>query len=144
MSLSARTGAALVLLLAAAASSGAYLGAAAARDLTEPGTRQLPLENPQSAAQTPAWAQRSRGGFTGFGGPPALAGVVLRSGTIAGSDDGGLTVDAPGVSTTVEYEQPSRLFRIRPAETPLAVGDTVLVRLVDGVASGVLRLLIEQ
>lgn len=145
MSLSTRTAGVMVFaLLTALAGAGAFLGNAVASDLTEPGERVVVLEDPQGFARTPDWAQRSAGGFTGFGGLPALPGAVLHSGTISESSDGGLLVDAPNVRTTVDFTEPLRLFRIRPGESPLAPGDVVLVRTTDGTASGVLRLLIQD
>ncbi len=90
MSLSTRTAGVMVFaLLAAVAGAGAFLGSTVASNLTEPGERVVLLEDPQGFAQTPAWAKRSAGGFTGFGGLPALPGVVLHSGTISESSDGG-------------------------------------------------------
>lgn len=144
MSVSPRVSAVLLLLLlTAAAGGGAYLGAGFARKITEPGTEQVLLADPRSLVDAPAWATRSAGGFTGFGDVPALRGVVLGSGTIVASDDGSLTVEAPGARTIVEYTEPLRLFRIRPAAALPSTGDTVLVRLVDGVVTGVLRLEID-
>lgn len=145
MSLSTRAAGVMVfVLLAALAGAGAFLGSAVASNLTEPGERVVVLEDPRGFAQTPAWAKRSAGGFTGFGGLPALPGVVLHSGTISESSDGSLLVDAPHVRTTVDFAEPLRLFRIRPAQSPLAPGDVVLVRTVDGTITGVLRLLIQD
>ena len=145
MSLSTRTSGVMVFaLMAALAGAGAFLGGAVASNLTERGQRVVLLENPQSFAQTPAWAKRSAGGFTGFGGLPALAGVVLHSGTISESSDGRLLVDAPNARTTVDFTEPLRLFRIRPAESPLVRGDVVLVRTTDETTTGVLRLLIQD
>ena len=145
MSLSTRTAGVMIFaLLAAVAGAGAFLGSAVASDLTERGEREVVLEDPQGFAQRPPGAKRSAGGFTGFGGLPALSGVVLHSGTISESSDGSLLVDAPNVRTTVDFTEPLRLFRIRPAESPLAPGDVVLVRTADGTTTGVLRLLIQD
>ncbi len=144
MSVSPRaTAVLLLLLLTAVTGGGAYLGAASAREITEPGTKEVLLADPRSAAAVPAWATRSAGGFTGFGEAPALRGVVLGSGTIVASDDGSLIVEAPGVRRIVDYTETLRLFRIRPSLALPSAGDTVLVRLVDGVATGVLRLEID-
>lgn len=145
MSLSTRTAGVMVFaLLAALAGAGAFLGSAVASNLTERGEREVVLEDPQGFARTPDWATRSAGGFTGFGGLPALPGVVLHSGTISESRDGSLFIDAPNVRTTVDFTDPLRLFRIRPTESPLAPGDVVLVRTADGTTTGVLRLLIQD
>lgn len=158
MSLSARAASvAVALVLVAAAAGGAYAGAAIARDITEPGTQLVVVADPQEFAEIPEWAERSAGGFTGFGGLPALPGKVLRSGSITESSDGWktagcrewprcrwLVVEAPSALTTIEFISTLRLFRIRPMAAPLAPGDLVLVRLVNGSPTGVLRLLIEQ
>lgn len=133
----------LLLLLTAATGGGAYVGAAVAREITEPGTREVLLSKPQSLATVPAWATRSEGGFTGFGDAPALRGVMLGGGTIVASDDGSLTVEAPGARMIVDYTETLRLFRIRPSLALPSAGDTVLVRLVAGVATGVLVVEIE-
>ncbi|HJM75012.1 MAG TPA: hypothetical protein QGI71_03995 [Dehalococcoidia bacterium] len=107
-----------------------------------PGTQRVVLENPAQFTDIPAWAGRSDAGFTGFGGLPALPGVVFRSGVVGAHEDGTLIVDSTDAQTAIEYSDPLRLFQIRNATTPLAVGDSVLVRLFDGNAVGFLRLLV--
>lgn len=134
------TGAALLLFLAAVAAAGAFAGALVASDLTEQGTELVAIEDPTLAGRTPAYAHRSAGGFTGFGDPPALPSAVFRSGTVSASEDGQLTVAGPDAETTVSILAPTRLYRIRQAAEPLAVGDLVLVRAVRGEVAGVLRL----
>ena len=138
---SSRAGAtALLLFLAAVAAAGAYAGVLVASDLTEQGTTLLAIEDPTLAEGTPASAHRSAGGFSGFGDPPALPGAVFRSGTVSGSEDGRLTVAGPGSETIVSILTPTRLYRIRQAAEPLAIGDLVLVRVVGDEVVGVLRL----
>ena len=132
----------LVVTLIALAGGGFVAGAAAGRALSEPSQVSLVFSDPTQMDTTPEQAQRSGGGFTGFGGSPALAGDVLRSGVVGGVDDGSFTVDAAGASIVVSYSEPRRLFRIEPATTPLVEGDAVVVRLVDGAVTGVLRVLL--
>jgi hypothetical protein len=141
--LSSSTGGTLFFfVLAAAIAVGAYVGAAVATDATTPGTRHVVLEDPAQFTDIPAWAGRSDAGFTGFGGLPALPGVVFRSGVVGAHEDGTLIVESTAAQTAIDYSDPLRLFQIRNATTPLAVGDSVLVRLVDGNAAGFLRLLV--
>lgn len=132
----------LVLALVALAGGGFVAGAAAGRAVSEPGELRLVFSDPTQMDTTPGVAQRSGGGFTGFGGSPALPGDVLRTGVVGGVDDGSFTVDAAGASIVVSYGEPQRLFRIERATTPLVEGDVVLVRLVDGAVTGVLRVLL--
>jgi len=141
--LSSSTGGTLFFfVLAAAVAAGAYIGATVAADATAPGTQHVVLQDPAQFTDIPAWAGRSNAGFTGFGGLPALPGVVFRSGVVGAHEDGTLIVESTDARTTIEYSDPLRLFQIRNAATPLAVGDSVLVRLVDGSVAGFLRLLV--
>ncbi|MEE8337206.1 MAG: hypothetical protein V3R95_04030 [Dehalococcoidia bacterium] len=143
MRLSSTTGGVIFFfVLAATIAGGAFLGASVAADVTSPGLQRVLLEDPAQFTDVPAWAARSDAGFTGFGGLPALPGAVFRSGVIGEHEEGVLTVDSAKAQTIVEYTQPLRFFLIRAAESPLAVGDAVVVRLVDGEAAGFLRLLV--
>ncbi len=132
----------LALAVLALAGGGFVAGAAAGRAVSEPGEVRLVFSDPTQMDTTPDVAQRSGGGFTGFGGSPALAGDVLRAGVVGGIEDGSFTVDAAGASILVSFSESQRLFRIEPATTPLVEGDVVLVRLVDGTVTGVLRVLL--
>ena len=132
-------GALTLLSLIAIGGGGALLGVALGERTTEQGVQQLRIIDPLSFDAPPATALRSAGGFTGFGGLPALSGDVFRSGRVSGSDEGGLLITAEGMQIVIEFSRPLRLFRI--VSTPrVAVGDTVLVRRVDGEVTGVLVL----
>ncbi len=128
-----------LVLLVAGATGGAYAGAALAAALTAPDVQEVVVENPALSSETPAWALRSRGGFTGFGDLPALPGGVLSSGAVVELAEGRMVVEGADARSTVEYEAPDRLYRIRPSAGPPAVGETVLVRLVGDAVTGVLR-----
>lgn len=143
MRLSSSTGGTLFfLMLAAVVAGGAYLGVSVGASVTAPGLQRVLLEDPAQFTDIPAWAGRSRAGFTGFGGLPALPGVVFRSGVVEAHEEGTLTIGSADAQTTIDYTRPLRLFQIRPAATALAVGDAVVVRLVDGDAAGFLRLVV--
>jgi hypothetical protein len=141
--LSGSTGGTLFFfVLAAAIVAGAYLGSSVAADATAPGLNRVQLQDPAQFTDVPAWAGRSDAGFTGFGGLPALPGLVFRSGVVGALGEGVLVIDSADAQTTIDYTDPLRLFQIRTATSPLAVGDSVLVRVVDGKAVGFLRLLV--
>lgn len=132
-------GALTLLSLIAIGGGGALLGVALGERATEQGVQQLRIIDPLSFDATPATALRSAGGFTGFGGLPALSGDVFRSGRVSRSDEDGLLITAEGMQIVIEFSRPLRLFRI--VSTPrVVVGDTVLVRHVDGEITGVLVL----
>ena len=128
-----------LVLLATGAAVGAYAGAALAAALTAPDVREVVVEDPALSSATPAWALRSRGGFTGFGDLPALPGDVLSSGAVVELAEGRLVVEGADARSAIEYEAPARLYRIRPSAGALAEGETVLVRLVADAVTGVLR-----
>lgn len=132
-------GALTLLSLIAIGGSGALLGVALGERSTEQGVEQLRIIDPLSFDAPPATALRSEGGFTGFGGLPALSGDVFRSGRVSASDEGGLLITAEGTQTMIDFSRPLRLFRIVSTQQ-VAVGDTVLVRRVDGEVTGVLVL----
>jgi hypothetical protein len=87
-------------------------------------------------------ALRSSAGFTGFE-EGALGGAVTRSGVAEGGEggeEGVLAVQTESARMQVRLSSPDRLYRIVPAEAPLAAGDVVVVRVdEDGVAEAVLR-----
>lgn len=137
----------LLAALALAGAGGALFGVRLGERATEPGMDVVTIEAPERAAGTPAVALRSAGGFTGFGGTPALPGDVLRAGIIQDLQPGAFAIGAPGSTTEVRFRTPRRLLRIRPLgsaldgelDGALATGDVVVVRLVGGVPVGVLR-----
>ena len=87
--------------------------------------------------QTPL---RSPGGFTGIDGRPALGGNVVRVGqTDAVAAQSIEVLDGSG-TFTVSLVEPLRLYRLGPADLPLAPGEVVLVRVdAGGVPQAVLR-----
>ena len=134
--------------LVAAGLAGAVLGVAAGERASESEVELLVLPEPALLAETPAGALRSAGGFTGFGGLPALPGDVLRAGTVtesaaeaeaAGAGAGALVVEAGGSAAQIRFSSPARLFRIAALQGALGAGDIVVVRLVDGAPQAVLR-----
>lgn len=144
-----RTLATLALLasLVVAGAGGALAGMRLAARVSAPAERTVTIAAPELTDEVSgavAAAFRSAAGFTGFGGLPALRGDVLRSGVVqlgSGQDTppGALTILEEGAHTAVRYRSADRLFRIAPGRVPLAAGDVVLIRVVEGVAVGVLR-----
>jgi hypothetical protein len=128
-----------VAALLAAGLAGAVVGVAAGERASEAAAEELVLTDPARLAETPASALRSAGGFTGFGGLPALPGEVLRAGTVVETRDGDLVLDSGGSEVEIRFRAPRRLFRIEPLAGVLAAGDLVVVRLVDGEPQAVLR-----
>ncbi len=119
--------ASMLIVLLAGALVGVRLGERASRA----DARALSIVEPDSLPARSAVESSSAGGFTGFGGPPALQGDVLRRGTATDLTPRGLVLVDGAASTTVEYSEPGRLYRIVSARSELTVGDAVLVR-VDG------------
>jgi hypothetical protein len=98
------------------------------------------IEDPALATGGTEPVLRSTGGFTGFDGPGSLGGAAVRAGTVGAVRDGTFEVTSPGSTLGVRTTSPARLFRLRAAAAPLAIGDAVVVRAgADGVATGVLR-----
>jgi hypothetical protein len=124
-----------------AAVDGALLGARVADATTQPGHQQLVIEAPALAAASRPDALRSPGGFTGFGGAPALTGNVLRSGAIASVDAAGgrFMINAPGSEVAIQYTTAVRLFRLRPLSGALHAGDVVVIHYRGDTPVGVLR-----
>ncbi|MCC6238216.1 MAG: hypothetical protein IT299_11700 [Dehalococcoidia bacterium] len=133
-------GVALLLTLAA----GGLVGARLARWASQPVTQALEVPDPASAPATTPGGLTSRAGFTGFGGPPALQGVVLQSGTAALSPDGRVAINLEGGGADVAFTDTGRLFRIVPATTGIAAGDRVVIRLDGTAAAAVLRSAVEM
>src|SRR5204863_73977 len=111
-----------------AAVDGALLGARVADRVTQPGHQSLVIEAPALAAASRPEALRSPGGFTGFGGAPALTGNVMRSGAIASVDSGRgrFVIDAPGSEAAIQFTTAVRLFRLVPLSGVLRAGDLVV------------------
>ncbi len=129
--------AAAVLL---AGAGGGLLGMRLGDAASAPDVERITIAAPEALAGPPQDAARSAGGFTGFGGPPAIRGEVQRSGTVQSAEPGALVIGSAESGVTVRYTSPERLFRIAPASAPLRAGDLVQVRVEDGRAAAVLRL----
>lgn len=129
--------ASLVLL---AAAGGGALGVRLGRAASAPAVRHVAVAAAEGFAGPPADAARSPGGFTGFGGRPALGGEVLRSGTVETAGGGATAIASPGSTLTVRVTSAERLYAIVPASAPLRAGDSVQVHARDGSAVAVLRL----
>ena len=128
-------GTAALLALPGGVAFGARLGEAASR----PRVEEIRVADPTGLAPTSGIDSRSPGGFSGFGGPPALEGEVLRRGTSTGVRAGAFAIVDGTATTSLEFTQPSRLYRLAPSSAPLAVGENVVVRHEDGRAVAVLR-----
>lgn len=143
MSSGARSGVVIVAVLLITVGgfvAGTQLGGRA----SEPGSQTLTLDRP-SATEPRDVGLRSLGGFTGFE-EGALSGAVTRTGVAESGEDGGngpdgtFTVHTETAQMQVRTSSPARLYRIATAESPLAPGDVVVVRVDgDGVAEAVLR-----
>lgn len=129
---------ALAVLLAGA--GGGLLGVRLGHSASAPDVERITIMAPEALAGPPSDAARSPGGFTGFGGPPAIRGEVQRSGTVQSAASGSVVIGSAESSVTVRYTSPERLFRIAPAGTPLRAGDLVQVRVEEGRAAAILRL----
>ena len=132
--------AAVVAAMLLASVGGGWLGVRLGHAASEPNVERVAVAAPEALAGPPADAVRSPGGFTGFGGAPALRGEVQRSGTVQRSDAGAVVIGTAESNVTVRYTSPERLFRIVPAGSPLKAGDLVQVRVKDGAATSLLRL----
>lgn len=133
----ALTAAAAIAVLAAAALGGIAAGRWAGAQASEPRTELAVIPDPAARAGEAAAGWTSRGGFTGFGGLPALPGGVLRAGRVAEAAPGRIVVGSAGGSTEIAFADAARLFEIAPAR-PIAAGDVVVVRIADGAAEAVL------
>ena len=128
----------LVLVIAAGA-GGSLLGMRLGEAASAPAERRVAITDPDMATIDTAVA-RSAGGFTGFGGRPALRGEVLRSGEIKSAGTGSIEVASPESVSTVRYSTTERLFRIAASSAPLRAGDLVQVQVKDGAVTAALRL----
>ncbi len=132
----AATWAGLAIACALGAAAGVGLGHAA----SEPRVEEIEVTAPRSLTGPPEGTIRSSGGFTGFGGPPALRGEVQRSGPVLSVESGSVTVGTMDSHSIVRFTSPERLFRIVPAGAPLKAGDLVQVRVDGDRATSLLRL----
>ncbi|MYD64797.1 MAG: hypothetical protein F4X26_02175 [Chloroflexi bacterium] len=126
-----------VAALVAAALAGLVLGRWAGERASAPTVVELVIEDPALAAADADEGWTTPGGFTGFGGLPALPGEVWRAAHVVASEPGRLVITSGGATTTIDYRAPSRLFEIAPIDA-VEAGDVVVVRIVDGVAAAVL------
>jgi hypothetical protein len=129
----------LVLVLVAGA-GGALLGMWLGETASAPEERRVTIVDPDSSLSAVDALARSTGGFTGFGGRPALLGEVLRTGEVKATSPGTIELASTESRATVRYTTPERLFRIVPLTTPLRPGDLVQLRVQDGAVTGALRL----
>ncbi len=134
----ALTAGVVIAAIVAAGLAGVVVGIRAGERASAPDVEQLVIADPSFLAGTAPDALRSAGGFTGFGGLPALPGDVLRAGTVVEADGGLLVVAAEGSTTAIQYSATARLFRFGPLARALTAGDLVVVRLEDGEPTGVL------
>ena len=126
-----------IAAISAAALGGLSLGRWAGARASEPTVVQLVIEDPALSAAPAIEGWISDGGFTGFGGLPALPGEVWRRARVIESEPGRLVIDADGTTTTVSFSRPLRLFEIAPLDA-VEVGDIAVLRFVDGVVQAVL------
>ena len=127
--------ASLVAVGVAGALAGAWLGGRA----SEPNVQELVIADPALLDGAAGTALRTAGGFTGFGGLPALSGDVLLQGVVEEVGEQTIEIAAGGGTVTVRYRSPDRLFAVQSVERPLEAGDLVVLRIEDGVAVAVLR-----
>ena len=121
--------------------AGGFLGVRTARQGSEAGVAELVIVDPELFSGPPAGAFTSPGGFSGFGAA-ALRGEVLGSGALVSVEieDGSGTILIRNGSRelAVRFLSTLRLYHLVSVDQ-LAVGDTVVVRSVDGVATSLLR-----
>lgn len=123
-----------------AGAGGGWAGVRLGHTASTPHVEHVAITAPEALSGPPADVARSPGGFTGFGGPPALRGEVQRTGPVLHSDAGLVVIGTAESNASVRYTSPERLFRIAPASTPIKPGDLVQVRVRDGNVIAVLRL----
>ena len=126
-----------IAALAAAALGGLVLGRWAGERASEPAVIEVVIVDPALSAADADDGWMSLGGFTGFGGLPALPGEVWRAARVVESSPGRLVITSDDATTTIDYRAPSRLFEIAPADG-IEIGDNVVVRVVDGVVAAML------
>jgi hypothetical protein len=130
-----------VVSIGLAVVAGGLLGVHTARQASGPTVAELVIIDPELFAGPPTGALTSPGGFSGFGAT-SLRGEVLSSGELVSVDaqhgNGTMVIRSGSRQLTVHFHSTLRLFQlIRLGE--LNVGDTVVIRSVDGVATSLLR-----
>lgn len=130
----------IAALVLAVLGGGVLLGMRLGQTASAPEVRHVVIPAPEGFAGPAAETRRSPGGFTGFGGKPALAGEVLRGGTVETSGNSGIVIATAESTLTVRTSSAERLYAIAATSTPLRSGDAVQVLARDGVVLGVLRL----
>ena len=126
-----------IAAITASALGGLTLGRWAGARASEPEVVQLLIEDPALADAPAIEGWISAGGFTGFGGLPALPGEVWRRAHVVESEPGRLVISSEGSTTTIRFSEALRLFEIAPLDS-LEAGDIAVLRLVDGVVQAVL------
>jgi hypothetical protein len=131
----------VVLGVVAAGAGGAVAGSRLAQATTRPAHEQVFVYAPELSAGARAGALTSRGGFTGFGGAPALKGDVTRTLAITAVDTGTgrLMLADAGSDVTIRFTSRERLFRLEPLDGSLQAGDVVVVRIEQGRVAGIMR-----
>lgn len=130
----------LAATVALACLGGAVAGMRLAEQASSPNVEEIVIVAPDALAGPPAGTARSPGGFTGFGGSPALRGEVQRSGSVQNAQADAVTLGSAESNVTVRYTSPQRLFRIAPATSEMRAGDLVQVRVEGDRAVALLRL----
>ncbi len=137
-----------VVSLGVAVVAGGFVGVRTARSGSEPSVDQLVVVDPELLSGPPVGASSSAGGFSGFGSA-ALGGEVLGSGEVIGIEllempegaegaRGTVTIRNGSRELTVQFLSTLRLFEL-VSLNELVVGDSVVVRSLDGEATSVLR-----
>lgn len=126
-----------VVAIVASVLGGLTLGRWAGARASEPTVVQLVIEDPALSAAPAIDGWISDGGFTGFGGLPALPGDVWRRAHVLESEPGRLVIQSEGATTTIRFREPLRLFEIVPLDT-IEARDIAVLRLVDGLVQAVL------
>jgi hypothetical protein len=131
---------ALASLTFAALAGGALTGTRLGRAASAPSVRKVSIAAPEGFAGPAPDTRRSAGGFTGFGGRPALAGNVLRGGTVETNSGGNIVIATAESTLSLRTTSSERLFAITAASSPLRPGDAVQVYVRDGAVVAALRL----
>src|SRR5688572_6707557 len=100
-----------LLALVGGVAFGVRIGETASR----PRVEEIRVADPAGFTPTSDTALRSPGGFSGFGGPPALEGEVLRRGSATDVRAGALTLIDGGAASSVEFTHALRLYRVTSA-----------------------------
>ena len=133
--------------------AGGFLGVRTARSASQPDTSELVIVDPELFSGPPAGAFTSPGGFSGFGSA-ALRGEVVGSGELVSVDlappqegqesaSGTIVVRSGSRELSVRFSSTLRLFQLVSIDE-LAVGDTVIIRSVDGAPVSLLRVPVDE